>query len=182
MISEKTTMAQSAVQGKIVEKTAMEKIAKPAKKTTKEKDVPSRKPSLHPAYFLMIKEAILALKEKSGSSPYAIAKHMEEKYKSTLPSNFRKTLAVQLRNSLAKGKLVKVRSSFKLSEAGKKNDVAKKLVAAAKKKSKSSSTAGASKKTKPIVKKKMKKTTPAKPKQPKSIKSPTTKRAAKPVV
>ena len=28
----------------------------------------------HPAYFLMIKEVILALKEESGSSPYSIAK------------------------------------------------------------------------------------------------------------
>ena len=28
----------------------------------------------HPAYFLMITEAILTLKEESGSSPYAIVK------------------------------------------------------------------------------------------------------------
>ena len=28
----------------------------------------------HPTYFLMIKEAILVLREESGSSPYAIAK------------------------------------------------------------------------------------------------------------
>ena len=48
----------------------------------------------HLGYFLVIKEGILALKEKSGSSPYAIAKHMAEKYRAFLPANFREMLAV----------------------------------------------------------------------------------------
>ena len=147
----------------------------------------------------MIKEAILALKEKSGSSPYAIAKHMEEKYKASLPANFRKTLTVQLRNSLARGNLVKVKGSFKLSDAGKKASVGK-MPAPVK-----TNSAGKQRETKPTkaslggkrkasaatkVKdgkptrvgtkaKKQKKTPAAKPKQPKSIKSPAAKRSRK---
>ncbi|KMT09531.1 hypothetical protein BVRB_6g129940 [Beta vulgaris subsp. vulgaris] len=74
----------------------------------------------HPPYFQMIKEAILALNEKGGSSPYAIAKFMEQKHKTVLPSNFRKILGLQLKNSVSKGKLIKVKASYKLSEAGKK--------------------------------------------------------------
>lgn len=68
----------------------------------------------------MIKEAITALNEKGGSSPYAIAKYMEDKHKAVLPANFRKILGLQLKNSVAKGKLIKVRASYKLSEAGKR--------------------------------------------------------------
>ncbi|KRX11649.1 Histone H1, partial [Trichinella nelsoni] len=62
----------------------------------------------------------LALNEKGGSSPYAIAKYMEENHKA-LPANFKKTLALQLKNSEARGKLVKVKASYKLSEAGEKD-------------------------------------------------------------
>lgn len=64
----------------------------------------------------MIKKALMTLKEKNGSSPYAIAKKIENKHKSTLPENFRKTLSLQLKNSVAKGKLTKIRASYKLSE------------------------------------------------------------------
>jgi histone H1/5 len=67
----------------------------------------------------MIKEALMVLKEKNGSSPYAIAKKIEEKHKSLLPESFRKTLSLQLKNSVAKGKLVKIRASYKLSDTTK---------------------------------------------------------------
>lgn len=149
----------------------------------------------------MIKEAILALKEKSGSSPYAIAKHMEEKYKSGLPANFRKILTLQLKNCLANGKVVKVKGSFKLSEAGKKTTVVKKVATSGKEKKLKAPAAKVSKpKAKPDSEKKRKastptkpkagksaktgvkkskKTTPVKPKQPKSIRSPAAKRARK---
>lgn len=73
----------------------------------------------------MIKEALLALDEKSGSSPYAIAKYMEEKHKLELPSNYKKILGLQLKNSAARGKLIKIKASYKLSESGKKVTVAK---------------------------------------------------------
>ncbi|KAG5219194.1 HISTONE H1-3 family protein [Salix suchowensis] len=68
---------------------------------------PKPKTVAHPPYFQMIKEAILALNEKSGSSPYAIAKYMEGKHKAVLPANFKKILGHQLKNSAARGKLIR---------------------------------------------------------------------------
>jgi histone H1/5 len=61
----------------------------------------------------MIKDAIVCLKEKTGSSQYAIAKFIEEKQKQ-LPPNFRKLLLFHLKKLVAGGKLVKVKGSFKL--------------------------------------------------------------------
>ena len=139
----------------------------------------------------MIKEAILALNEKSGSSPYAIAKYMEEKHKAVLPANFKKILGLQLKNSAARGKLIKIRASYKLSEAGKKEKSTTGTV------SKGSSAVKKTKEVKPSLRKtrsvnkadagakkvvgakKAKKSAAAKPKQPKSIKSPAAKRAKK---
>ena len=79
----------------------------------------------------MIKEAILAQDGKAGASPYAIAKHMGEKHRDVLPANYRKVLAVQLRNFAAKGRLVKVKASFKLAAAEEKKAKAKTAAAAA---------------------------------------------------
>ncbi|KAL0449761.1 UNVERIFIED_CONTAM: Histone H1 [Sesamum latifolium] len=92
---------------------------KKPKAAAKEKKAKTTKTASHPPYFEMIKEALLALNEKSGSSPYAIAKYMEEKHKAVLPANFRKILGLQLKNSATKGKLIKVKASYKLSESGK---------------------------------------------------------------
>ena len=144
----------------------------------------------------MIKEALMALNEKNGSSPYAIAKYMEEKHKSVLPTNFRKILALQLKNQAARGKLMKIKASYKLSEGSQKQkEVTTKVTtrsatekkkqqpnrkttttAAKAKPSKKSETA--KKVAKKVGVKKTKKTTPAKPKQPKSLRSPA-KRARK---
>jgi len=69
----------------------------------------------------MIKEAILSQDGgKVGASPYAIAKHMGQKHRDVLPPNYRKVLAVQLRGFAAKGRLVKVKASFKLAAAEEK--------------------------------------------------------------
>lgn len=62
----------------------------------------------------MIKDAIVSLKEKNGSSQYAIAKFIEEKQKQ-LPANFKKLLLQNLKKNVASGKLAKVKGSFKLS-------------------------------------------------------------------
>ncbi|KAL6220671.1 hypothetical protein ACLB2K_008427 [Fragaria x ananassa] len=175
----------------------------PPAREKKLKDLKEKKPkqtktkpktAAHPPYFQMIKEALLALNEKSGSSPYAIAKYMEENHKA-LPANFKKTLALQLKNSEARGKLVKVKASYKLSEAGKKDKTHKstgtrttrasskpKEEEEKKKKTKSTRTktktkAAAAPKKKQV--KKNKKSSAAKPKQPKSIKSPAAKKAKK---
>lgn len=149
----------------------------------------------------MIKEAILALHERTGSSPQAIARYIEERYKGVLPGNFRKFLAIQLRNFAAKGKLVKIKASFKLSESGKK--VEKKAINETKPKPRKTkevvkgkagqgaSTATALGKRKAAVApktsavpvkpslKKVKKTVRVKSKKPKSIKSPAVKKARK---
>ncbi|XVE82515.1 hypothetical protein DITRI_Ditri16bG0011000 [Diplodiscus trichospermus] len=149
-------------------------------KVPKEKKPKQPKTAAHPPYFQMIKEALLALNEKSGSSPYAIAKYMEEKHKAELPANFRKILALQLKNSAARGKLIKIKASYKLSEAGQKGK-ATATKAKPEKKSKPAAKPKKSEATKKPAKKvgAKKKTTPAKPKQPKSIKSPAAKKAKK---
>ncbi|GMH29230.1 hypothetical protein Nepgr_031073 [Nepenthes gracilis] len=83
----------------------------------------SKAPPQHPPYIAMIKEALISLKERTGSSHYAIAKHMEEQQKVALPSNFRKLLSVQLKKLVASGKLVKVKNSFKIPPLEKKSSV-----------------------------------------------------------
>lgn len=130
----------------------------------------------------------MALKDKSGSSPYAIGKYMEEKHKAVLPANFKKILALQLKNSEARGKLIKVKASYKLSEAGKKDkstgkttQVAKPKTEEEKKKKKTTktkTTASAPKAPKKKPAKKTKKSTPAKPR---SLKSPTARKPKKAV-
>ncbi|KAG6759280.1 hypothetical protein NC652_025240 [Populus alba x Populus x berolinensis] len=74
----------------------------------------AKKPRAYPTYHEMVKEALVALKERTGSSQIAIAKFIEEKQKSSLPANFKKLLLVQLKKLVANGKLVKVKNSFKL--------------------------------------------------------------------
>ncbi|XP_061345644.1 histone H1 [Gastrolobium bilobum] len=176
---------------KAIEETKPVKEKKP--KAPKEKKPKQAKTASHPPYFQMIKEALLALNEKGGSSPHAIAKYMEEKHKSVLPANFKKILGLQLKNQAAKGKLVKIKASYKLSEAAKKESRAsvtrgtteKQKQKQRPKRSKVTTAAAATpkgKKTEAVKKVGPKKTkkvsTPSKPKQPKSIKSPS-KRARK---
>ncbi|MFS8034008.1 putative linker histone H1/H5, domain H15, winged helix-like DNA-binding domain superfamily [Helianthus anomalus] len=172
-----------------VEKPVKEKKAK----VPKEKKAKTAKTASHPPYFQMIKEALLALNEKGGSSPHAIGKYVEDKHKAVLPANFRKTLALQLKNSASKGKLIKVKASYKLSDAAKKSKspaAGKKSTTAAratatttsggrKKATKATPAKKAVKAVKTTPMKKTKKMTPAKAKQPKSIKSPAAKRARK---
>ncbi|KAJ6288322.1 hypothetical protein OIU76_024332 [Salix suchowensis] len=146
---------------------------KPRTPREKKPRQPKPKPATHPPYFQMIKEAILALNDESGSSPYAIAKYMEENHKAALPANFKKILGLQLKNSAAAGKLIKIRASYKLSEAKKTKEVKPTT-----RKTRSVNKAEAAAK-KVVGTKKAKKSASAKPKQPKSIKSPATKRAKK---
>lgn len=80
----------------------------------------SKPPPSHPTYLQMITEAIISLKERTGSSQYAIAAFIGNKYQSQLPANFKKLLTVQLRNLAKSGKLTKVKNSFKLSDELKK--------------------------------------------------------------
>ncbi|TYG94596.1 hypothetical protein ES288_A11G200700v1 [Gossypium darwinii] len=161
-------------------KPAEKPVKEKRRRAPKEKKPKQPKSAAHPPYFQMIKEALLALKEKSGSSPYAIAKYMEEKHKAVLPANFRKILGLQLKNSAARGKLIKIKASYKLSEAGKK-ERAPVTKAKTEKKDKPASKPKKAEATKKPTKRvgAKKKSTPAKPKQPKSIKSPAAKKAKK---
>ena len=52
--------------------------------------MPPKPEPAHPKYDVMIKAAILALKERTGSSTPAIAKYLAANY--TLPDNFKKML------------------------------------------------------------------------------------------
>ncbi|CAN4078768.1 unnamed protein product [Withania somnifera] len=174
------------------------KVEKPIKeKKPRVKKPKSAKTATHPPYFQMIKEALMALNEKGGSSPYAVAKYMEDKHKDELPANFRKILGLQLKNSAAKGKLTKIKASYKLSESGKKEtakklstkklpkDESKKKPRSTRSKTTASKKTEAPKKAKEALKpkkvgaKRARKSTPAKAKLPKSIKSPAAKRAKK---
>ncbi|CAN1190539.1 Histone H1 [Linum perenne] len=139
----------------------------------------SPKTASHPPYFQMIKEALMGLDEKSGSSPYAIAKYMEEKHKAVLPANFRKILAVQLKNSAAKGKLIKIRASYKLTESVKKEKSHPRTTTSLKASAKSNPTTKKKRKTKSVNNPETGKRGPKKSaaaavkvKQPRSIRSP----------
>lgn len=184
------------------EASKVEKQAPATVKSVKEKKPRAKKPKsaktvTHPPYFQMIKEALMALNEKGGSSPYAVAKYTEDKHKDELPANFRKILGLQLKNSAAKGKLIKIKASYKLSEAGKKETTTKtstkklskadskkkprstRSATAAVKKAEAPKKAKVAQKPKKVGAKRTRKSTPAKAKQPKSIKSPAAKRAKK---
>ncbi|RCV20003.1 hypothetical protein SETIT_4G020700v2 [Setaria italica] len=164
---------------------------KPEEVEKKVKKPRSRKPKSagphHPPYFEMIKEAILSQDGKAGASPYAIAKHMGEKHRDVLPANYRKVLAVQLRNFAAKGRLVKVKASFKLAAAEEKKPaaaMARAKAPAAGKRKRAAASAAPAKKKKPAAPaeakkaraKRARKAAPA-PAQP----MPKPKQAARPV-
>lgn len=140
----------------------------------------------------MIKEAIETLKERSGSSVYAIAKFVEDKQGSNLPPNFKKLLSVQLKKLLASEKLTRVKNSYKLSapvkaaEKKPKKPVAEKKEApkrkrtpaaaeAKEKKPKKKATTAAAPKKAPVKKTPVKKAPVKKVVKPKSIKSPAKK-------
>ncbi|KAJ7973024.1 histone H1-like [Quillaja saponaria] len=75
--------------------------------------------AIHPPYFEMISEALTTLNDRTGSSQQAIAKFIEDKYKKSLPPNFKKMLSVQLKKFVKSERLFKVKNSFKLSSTEK---------------------------------------------------------------
>jgi histone H1/5 len=125
--------------------------------------MPPKAAPAHPKYEDMVKAAILALKDRNGSSVPAIAKYLGSNFK--LPGNFKKILSTQLKNLVKSGKLLKVKASYKLGEALKKAPKKPKKKAAPKKK-------------KPKAKK-AKKPKAKKAKKPKAKKAPKKKAAKK---
>ncbi|KAM0884570.1 hypothetical protein ACQ4PT_030896 [Festuca glaucescens] len=174
---EKVEEAREA--GAVVEKVEEAADAEVEQGTAKTKKPRSRKPRSegphHPPYFEMIKEAIMA-DGKAEASTYAIAKRVGERHGDALPGNYRKVLAVQLRNFAAKGRLVRVKASFRLAPAEEKK-ASKKRRGTATKKAASKKVAPA-----PVRAKRAKKAAPPakpKPKQPKSIRAGAARKANK---
>lgn len=81
--------------------------------------MPPKAAPAHPKYDVMIKAAILSLKDRSGSSVPAICKYLAANYKLN-EKTFKKATANALKKLTAEGKLVKVKASYKLSESFKK--------------------------------------------------------------
>lgn len=142
----------------------------PAKKPTANK----KKPANHPPYAAMIRAAILALKDRKGSSRQAIEKYIKANFKD-LGDHPGSHLKLALKRGADSGRLVHVKGvgasgSFKLAVAAKpaaKKPAARKRKSAAKKPSAKTTTEGG-------------KTTPRKRKPKPKPGSATKKRPAKP--
>lgn len=120
-VVEKAAKSEKGKKMKVTKEKKVKEVTVKEPKATKAKAPKAPKPpASHPTYMLMVVEAIGALKERTGSSQYAIAKYLEDKYKKGLAPNFKKMLTIQLRNLTKGGKLVKVKNSFKLSDELKK--------------------------------------------------------------
>ena len=137
--------------------------------------MPPKAAPAHPKYEDMVKAAIVALKDRNGSSVPAITKYLGANFK--LPENFKKILSTQLKNLVKSGKLLKVKASYKLGEALKKKPPKKK---APKKKAPKKKAKKAKKpKAKKAPKKKAAKKTASKAKKPKAKAKPKAKPKAK---
>ena len=152
--------------------------AAPVKKVVKK--TPAAKPA-HPAYAVMIVDAIKALKERGGSSRTAILKYIVANNKVISEEKARTYAKLAIRKLLAAEKLIQVKGSFKLPKEVKvkKVKVAKKPVA--KKAKNPAAKKPAAKKAKKPDAKKAKKPAAKKPaaKKP-AAKKPAKKAAKKP--
>lgn len=161
-----------------------------AKKTTPKKKKAVKKPAAHPTYKEMIMAAVVALKQKGGSSRQAISKYIAGHYKVRENSNVHLNMAIK--RALSSGMLIsaaKHAGTFRLSKAAltpakpKKRVTAKKPAAKKAKKPKKK----AAPKKKATVKKAKKKTSTKKKastktkRSVKSAKKSTTKGPAKKV-
>ena len=160
--------------------------AAPVKKAEKKKV--AKKPADHPKYSEMIAAAIVALKERSGSSRQAILKYVSANYKVSEHASTHLKLA--LKRGVASGQLKQVKGSgasgsFKVAEKAKPaKKAAKKKPAAKKPAAKKTPKKPAAKKTPKKAKKPAaKKSTPKKAKKPAAkkpaAKKPAAKKAAK---
>jgi histone H1/5 len=166
--------------------------AAPVKKAEKKKV--AKKPADHPKYSEMIAAAIVALKERSGSSRQAILKYVSANYKVSEHASTHLKLA--LKRGVASGQLKQVKGSgasgsFKVAEkakpakkAAKKKPAAKKPAAKKTPKKPAAKKSTPKKAKKPAAKKPAaKKSTPKKAKKPAAkkpaAKKPAAKKAAK---
>ncbi|ERN16825.1 histone H1 [Amborella trichopoda] len=93
---------------------------KPKVAAEKERKAPAKtSPPSHPPYLQMVMEAIVALKERTGSSSQAIANFIQAEYGGGLPPNFKKMLSLQLKKLQKSEKLTRVKNSYKLAPSAK---------------------------------------------------------------
>ena len=152
--------------------------AAPVKKVVKK--TPAAKPA-HPAYAVMIVDAIKALKERGGSSRTAILKYIVANNKVISEEKARTYAKLAIRKLLAAEKLIQVKGSFKLPKEVKvkKVKVAKKPVAKKSAAKKPAAKKPAAKKAKKPDAKKAKKPAAKKPAAKKPAKKAAKKPAAK---
>jgi histone H1/5 len=171
--------------------------AKVAKKPRKAGTGKPKKPSDHPKYSQMIKEALVALKERGGSSRQAILKYLLKHYRlggdeKTVNAHLKLALRAGTKNgTLKQSKGTGASGSFRIGEkktAEKKSKVKKAKKAAKPKKAgspkkpkaKKAKAAGAKKAAKPKTAKPKKAKAAAKPKSPKKVKVAKPKKAKSP--
>ena len=143
-----------------------------ANSSAKKKPTAPKKPAEHPPYADMIIAAILALKERNGSSRQAIEKYIKANYK---VGEVGSHLKMALKRGVTSGKLVHTKGvgasgSFKVAKEEKKEKKPKKKPAAKK---------SAAKPKKPAAKKAAKKPAAKKTaKKPAAVKKPAAKKPA----
>ncbi|KAE9027011.1 hypothetical protein PR003_g11215 [Phytophthora rubi] len=134
----------------------------------------TKKANAGPGYYDLIKEAVISLKERSGSSRHAIDKYVAAKKGASYSKS---RLNIALKRGVESGKLVPVKGSFKLAAEEKK--VAAKKPVAAKPVAKKAPAKKAAKK--PAAKKPAAKKAPTKkPVDKKTVTKKTAKTAKKP--
>ncbi|KAE9348736.1 hypothetical protein PF008_g7214 [Phytophthora fragariae] len=139
----------------------------------------TKKANAGPGYYDLIKEAVISLKERSGSSRHAIDKYVAAKKGASYSKS---RLNIALKRGVESGKLVPVKGSFKLAAEEKKvavkkpvaaKPVAKKAAAPAKKPAAKKPAAKKAPAKKPVAKKTVTKKTA------KTAKKPAAKKATK---
>ena len=96
-------------------KTPAKKISKPRSSTS---TPASRKRSGKPTYLEMTHEAIVALKDRTGSSAPAISKWIlanNEHAKSTPPNMFKNRLNLSIKQGVKDGRFTKIKGSYKIN-------------------------------------------------------------------
>ncbi|CAH3020579.1 unnamed protein product [Porites evermanni] len=153
--------------------------AKP-KSPAKKKPAAPKKPAEHPPYIDMIKAAIVALKERNGSSRQAIEKYIKANYK---VGEVGSHLKMALKRGAASGKLIHTKGvgasgSFKVAKAEKKEKKPAKPKKPAAKKAAKKPAAKKSAAKKAAAKKKPAKKTPSKKPKKSAAKKPAAKKPA----
>lgn len=86
-------------------------------------------PSLNKTYAQLIHEAIVALKDRTGSSTVALTKWIQAEYPETVGPYFKTRFSQALKTGVKNGRFTKVRNSYKISTEWKAKEKARKAKA-----------------------------------------------------